>query len=151
MPSAPQQETGLRVLLVEDDEPVRDIAASMLEDMGYDVIAACSAEEAMVLLEKETIGLLMTDMVMPGRSGISLARWVRKRQPHLPVLLASGYSEEIIDGVAAEFEFLRKPFNGASLAAAIAAACANTGTATAPAPRGDGGSVTGQPVSEGAG
>lgn len=133
-PPAPQQEAGLRVLLVEDDPPVRDIAVSMLEDMGFEVIAASSAEEAMALLETETIGLLMTDVVMPGRSGISLARWVRKRQPLLPVLLASGYSEEIVDGVAAEFEFLRKPFNWTSMAAAIAAACANMRNASPAAP-----------------
>ena len=123
---APPQEAGLRVLLVEDDPPVREIAASMLEDMGCEVVTACSAEEAMALLDTEAIGLVMTDIVMPGRSGINLARWVRRRHANIPVLLASGYSEEIIDGAASEFELLRKPFDCRSLAAAVAAACAGT-------------------------
>jgi CheY-like chemotaxis protein len=122
--SAPESYASLRVLLVEDSLPVREIAASMLEDMGHDVIAASSAEEAIALMGGESVDLLMTDVVMPGRSGISLARWARKRHPFLPVVLASGYSEEIINGVAAEFELLRKPFNGKSMAAAISAACA---------------------------
>jgi CheY-like chemotaxis protein len=122
--TAPESYTSLRVLLVEDSLPVREIAASMLEDMGHEVIAASSAEEAIALMGGENVDLLMTDVVMPGRSGISLARWARKRHPFLPVVLASGYSEEIINGVAAEFELLRKPFNGKSMAAAISAACA---------------------------
>jgi CheY-like chemotaxis protein len=122
--TAPESYASLRVLLVEDSLPVREIAASMLEDMGHEVIAASSAEEAIALMGGESVDLLMTDVVMPGRSGISLARWARKRHPFLPVVLASGYSEEIINGVAAEFELLRKPFNGKSMAAAISAACA---------------------------
>jgi CheY-like chemotaxis protein len=148
--TAPESYASLRVLLVEDSLPVREIAASMLEDMGHEVIAACSAEEAIALMGGEDVGLLMTDVVMPGRSGISLARWARKRHPFLPVVLASGYSEEIINGVAAEFELLRKPFNGKSMAAAISAACAGMERKrqrAAPIALGD---VTGRAVAEGA-
>jgi CheY-like chemotaxis protein len=148
--TAPESYASLRVLLVEDSLPVREIAASMLEDMGHEVIAACSAEEAIALMGGEDVDLLMTDVVMPGRSGISLARWARKRHPFLPVVLASGYSEEIINGVAAEFELLRKPFNGKSMAAAISAACAGMERKrqrAAPIALGD---VTGRAVAEGA-
>ena len=56
---------------------------------------------------------------MPGRSGVELARIVRELYPHLPVLLASGYSEEIARGAASDFPILAKPYGADSLARAL--------------------------------
>ena len=112
----------LRVLLVEDNDHVREFAHHLLDELGYRVVSAASAEEALELLERETADLLFTDVVMPGRSGLELARLARERLPTLPVLLASGYSEEIVGTAGSEFEIVRKPYDAKLLEAALGAA-----------------------------
>jgi PAS domain S-box-containing protein len=102
---------GMTVLLVEDNEHVRDFAADLLEELGYRVLAEEDGDGAMARLAAEPVDLLFSDVVMPGMSGIDLARRARAQRPDLPVLLASGYSEEVIEGAAADFEFIRKPYD----------------------------------------
>lgn len=63
--------------------------------------------------------LLLTDVVMPGMSGIELANAIRELDPSMPIVLASGYSEETLEGAGAEFAMLRKPFDPRSLSQAI--------------------------------
>jgi PAS domain S-box-containing protein len=110
------------ILLVEDNDHVREFAESLLEDMGFRVSAAASGEDALVRLERGGIDLLFSDVVMPGLGGLELARIARDRRPGLPVLLASGYSEAIVGGAGAEFEFVRKPYDPRRLECAIRAA-----------------------------
>jgi PAS domain S-box-containing protein len=119
---APASARGKIVLLVEDNDQVRDFAQVLLEDMGCGVVAADSAETALPLIRSACPDLLFSDIVMPGRSGIALARAAREIRPDLPILLASGYSEEIIGGLAADFEILRKPYSADSLATALSCA-----------------------------
>jgi PAS domain S-box-containing protein len=110
------------VLLVEDNDHVREFAQNLLEDLGYEVVAAASGEEALDRLAESRIDLLFSDVVMPGLSGLEIARRARERRPDLPVLLASGYSEEIVGGAGAEFEFVRKPYDERRLTAALGSA-----------------------------
>ena len=110
---------GIRVLLVEDNEHVRAFAQGLLEELRYEVIACESADDALALLDAESFDVLFSDIVMPGRSGIDLARAVRERHPALPILLATGYSEEISAGAAGDFEVLSKPYGAAALAQAF--------------------------------
>jgi PAS domain S-box-containing protein len=112
----------LVVLLVEDNEHVREFANHLLDELGYRVLSAGNAEEALERLGRERIDLLFTDVVMPGRSGVELARIARERDPSLPVLLASGYSDEIVGAAGTEFEIVRKPYDVGLLQAAVAAA-----------------------------
>jgi CheY-like chemotaxis protein len=88
----------LTVLVVEDEFIVRMTIAEYLRDEGYDVIEAATADEALVVLEKRTdIDLVFSDVRMPGSiDGCELARQVRTRWPALPVILTSGYSEELL-------------------------------------------------------
>ncbi|HEU0097303.1 MAG TPA: PAS domain S-box protein [Allosphingosinicella sp.] len=102
---------GLSVLLVEDNDHVREFAHHLLDELGYRVVSAASGEEALERLETETVDILFSDVVMPGLSGIELARLARQRDPDLPVLLASGYSEEIVGAAGADFEIVRKPYD----------------------------------------
>ena len=121
-PGAPAAETrpGLRILLVEDNAHVLAFAEHLLEEMRYEVVAADSGEQALGLLgEGHEVDLLFADVVMPGMSGIELAAKARERTPGLPVVLATGYSDEILGGTAADFEILRKPYDGPSLGTAI--------------------------------
>ena len=107
------------VLLVDDEDIVRASTADMLVDLGFDVVEARSAEEALAWVSDGlTPDLIVTDHLMPGRSGSDLALEVRGRWPDLPVLLVSGYAE--VDGVAPDLMRLVKPFRQADLAAHIA-------------------------------
>ena len=119
----PLSRPGLRVLLVEDNSHVRVFAQHLLEDLRYDVTVAESGERALELLgEGQRIDLLFADVVMPGLSGIELAQAMRLRLPDLPVVLATGHSDEILKGSGACFEILRKPYDAQSLGKAIVAA-----------------------------
>jgi CheY-like chemotaxis protein len=109
-----------RALLVDDEELVRMSTADMLGDLGYEVIEAGSAEEALRLLRDGTSAdLLVTDHLMPGMSGADLAREVRRLRPGMPVLIVSGYAE--VEGIAPDLPRLTKPFRNADLAASLAA------------------------------
>ena len=116
------------VLLVEDNGHVREFAQSLLEDLGYRVIPAATGEEALERLAATSVDLLFSDVVMPGISGVELAQIARGGSPDLPVLLASGYSEEIVAGAGAAFEFVRKPYESCRLSAALTAALNRTDT-----------------------
>jgi PAS domain S-box-containing protein len=113
------QERGT-VLLVDDEALVRMAAADMLNDLGYAVVEARSAEDALRLVNEGLVpDLVVTDHLMPGRSGVDLARDLRQRRPDLPVLIASGYAE--MDSIAPDLPRLGKPFRAAELAERVAA------------------------------
>ncbi|MBV9884154.1 MAG: response regulator, partial [Sphingomonadaceae bacterium] len=115
---------GKTILLVEDNDLVRDFAEGVLSDIGYRVIGAASAEEALAHLAEPAapVDLILSDIVMPGTSGIELARRVHRSHPGMPVLLASGYSDDLIKGAASEFRVIPKPYGPAALAEAVATA-----------------------------
>jgi CheY-like chemotaxis protein len=88
----------LTVLVVEDELIVRMTIAEYLRDEGYEVIEASNADQALVVLQKGTnVDLVFTDVRMPGSiDGCELARQVRVHWPKLPVILTSGYSDELL-------------------------------------------------------
>lgn len=108
-----------RLLYVEDNAQIAEITCMMLEDIGLEIIQASSAEEALNLIG-ETEGpppfdIVLTDVVMPGLSGVQLARRLNRRWPHLPVVLVSGFSDELAMGYGGQYELLRKPFTRGAL------------------------------------
>ena len=109
---------GLRVLLVEDNERVRAFAVELLTDLGCHVISAENGQGALEALGTHVFDLMLTDVVMPGLSGVELARRARQLNPKLPVLLATGYSDEILKN-APEFRVLPKPYGTAALIEAL--------------------------------
>jgi signal transduction histidine kinase/CheY-like chemotaxis protein len=116
-----------RILLVDDDDDVRQVAAALIEEIGYEVIAAESGEAALRALEPGRFSLLITDVAMPGMTGVQLARRVEEIAPTLPILFASGYADLQTFGKELEDErLLKKPFRIAEVAARIAAALAET-------------------------
>lgn len=110
------------ILLVEDAELVRTLARQVLETAGYRVLEAASAEAALKLCETingTRIDLLLTDVVMPGMSGNDMSKILIAKQPNMPVLYMSGYTDDAIvqHGVLeAGINFLQKPFSPGSLA-----------------------------------
>lgn len=106
------------VLLVDDEDLVRCSTADMLAELGYAVVEADSAEEALRLVNSGLEpDLLVTDHLMPGLSGTELAHELRGRWRNLPVLLVSGYAEA--EGVAPDLVRLVKPFRQVDLAAKL--------------------------------
>jgi PAS domain S-box-containing protein len=110
---------GLKVLLVEDNQQVRDFAAELLEDLHCDVTTASEGAEAIGLLRSQGFDLVFSDVVMPGVGGLELALQVEAERPELPVLLATGYSDELLSGDATNFTVVAKPYDATALAKAI--------------------------------
>jgi len=102
---------GVRVLLVDDDVAVRATAESLLQDLGAEVVSAADGPAAISALERDSqVRLLMTDVVMPGMSGVELARAVRALRPDLRVLLSTGYASESVGVDVTGWPVLRKPY-----------------------------------------
>jgi two-component system cell cycle sensor histidine kinase/response regulator CckA len=114
---APRDLTGVgTILLVEDEDAVRDFAVRALTMRGYKVLDACGGEEALELIQDhgEPIDLLITDVVMPGMEGPQLVKAVREIMPELRVIFISGYAEESFRNSPDRPEdclFLPKPFS----------------------------------------
>lgn len=117
--STKEEVTGIRILLVEDEPRIRDIGRIALEHVGYEVLVAKDGDAALKLMgETERIDLLISDLIMPGSvSGEKLLVWARERYPNIPILLISGYAENIPAG----YRFLAKPFSLAELKDAVQA------------------------------
>jgi two-component system cell cycle sensor histidine kinase/response regulator CckA len=111
-----------RLLLVDDDEAVRGVIASILRRAGHDVTVAAGAQQALEATRRMNgIELLVTDIVMPGMSGIELTRELRRATPRLKVLLLSGYPGRDAQALAGEagVEYLAKPVTPTDLLSRI--------------------------------
>jgi PAS domain S-box-containing protein len=106
------------ILIVEDEEAVRALMCTALEQQGYRVLIAADGVEALKLIASHSgaLELLVTDLLMPGMNGAELGRKVKKRLPGIEVLYVSGYAEELRQsGEIDESSFLQKPFAPQSL------------------------------------
>ncbi len=99
------------LLLVEDHPDVQAVAMDYAEQCGFNVLHADCAEAAVELLDKRRdIGLVFSDIVMPGMSGLELGRLIREKYPETPVVLASGYSDRTASALREGFPLLQKPY-----------------------------------------
>ncbi len=111
------------ILLVDDDDHVREVTAAMLTESGYAVVQATDGPSGLEALQREgrRIQLVIADFMMPGMTGRELLRQVRVLRPDLPMLLATGYADFAAltgDGLPAD-QIVRKPFRGSELLARI--------------------------------
>jgi CheY-like chemotaxis protein len=114
-PARHEQPRGHETLLIVEDEPaVRNLVASALGHDGYRLLLASSAEEALTMSDAHDgeIDLMLTDAIMPGKSGLELAGLMVVRRPGLPIIVMSGYTEEnlSVSGLAEPISLLQKPF-----------------------------------------
>jgi two-component system cell cycle sensor histidine kinase/response regulator CckA len=114
-PSSTKQSKTIRILLVEDEDPVRLFAARALREKGHDVIEARDGVQAMSFLENQLIvHVMVTDVMMPGIDGPTLAASVRQLMPTTKILFVSGYPEESVrthlPEAMEQIYFLPKPF-----------------------------------------
>jgi two-component system cell cycle sensor histidine kinase/response regulator CckA len=112
------------VLVVEDQEAVRGLTKTILEEYGYRVLEAASGAEAHAVARGHAgeIDLLLTDVVMPGMDGRTLSEQLRDLRPNLRVILMSGYAEDLIahrDALASGLAYIQKPFRPEELATKV--------------------------------
>jgi PAS domain S-box-containing protein len=117
---APPDGTGQAILVVEDDDAVRNVVTRMLTRGGFRVITAATPKEALEISANPSVHIdaLLTDVVMPEMSGVQLAERIREDRQLLPVLLMSGYTAGSLPSgpdAAADLPLIRKPFDAATL------------------------------------
>ena len=110
---ATPDDSGLRVLLVEDNEEIGRLSTEQLRDLGYHASWARSAEDALDCLASDgfAFDVIFSDIVMPGMNGIELANTVRERYPHLAIVLTTGYSDALAESARSGFALIRKPYS----------------------------------------
>ena len=121
------------VLVVEDEEHLRDALAEYLGDRGFTVLAAGDAKTARVFAENEDIRLAVLDIAMPGEDGLSLARWLRGRSPDLGIIFATSSGAPIDRIVGLEIgadDYMVKPYDLRELLARIRSVLRRIGDAS---------------------
>ncbi len=102
------------VLIVDDDDLVRETLRFVLEDVGYEVCSASQAIDALAVLEREPIDIVLSDIFMPGMNGFDLLKQIRQRAPQVPVILITGFGnvemarQALQEGAS---DFITKPYN----------------------------------------
>ncbi|QXT34831.1 response regulator [Sphingomonas sanguinis] len=110
---------GLEILLVDDDQRVRRACAEVLREAGHKVVEAGDVDDALTVLAAQSgIGMVITDFVMPGRSGAHLIACLKAEWPHVAILMVTGYAEDQIDSPVG-VNLLLKPFRGSALLEAV--------------------------------
>lgn len=118
-----EENAKARILVVEDNEDVRELAETMLASAGYAVVSAPSGEQALDLLEHgDAVDLVFTDVMMPGgMNGLQLADQVRARRPGTPILVTTGYMDELPASRGPRLDILSKPYRQEDLLARVRA------------------------------
>jgi CheY-like chemotaxis protein len=122
------ERSGASILLIDDDHGVREVTATMLRDLGYQVHEAGSGGAALELLQREpAIDLLLVDFAMPGMSGADVARRAHSLRPSLPAVFITGYADHSALGEISESRIIGKPFQPEELARKVRSALAGSG------------------------
>ena len=107
------------VLAVDDQSVNLRLLDAVLTPRGHRVVSASSGAEALSLLETEDVDLVLSDVVLPGKDGLTLARMARERVPDLPVVLTTGWEDEIESIVERGYVALVKPYRVDQLEAVL--------------------------------
>ncbi|WAC46957.1 response regulator [Asticcacaulis sp. SL142] len=117
--------SGVIIAVIDDDESVREALISLLRSFGYATLSFASAEQFLSDARHEAIGLVITDVQMPGMGGLGLQDQMRTQGPNIPRLFMTAYPEKDIEARALAGGascFLRKPFEAETLIACVEAA-----------------------------
>ena len=110
---SPRSWRGIRVLVVDDETPVRRAVAKIVATAGFEVLTARDAGDALAKLARERVDLVLTDVVMPQTSGVMLADLIRQSHPDVAIVLMSGFAPDLITGRGIDprhTPYLQKPF-----------------------------------------
>ncbi len=111
-----------KILIVEDEDDLRQVLMETLSDLGFEAHGVSDATTALRKIEGDLFHLVLSDIQMPGMNGIELLATLRRRQINLPVIILSAYSDKEKIKAASEygvFDFLEKPFSMSALTNAI--------------------------------
>ena len=108
--------------MVEDNEDVGAFAEILLAELGHNVTRAATGEEALDIIRANRFDVVLSDVVIPGMGGLRLAEILKAEQPDLPVVLATGYSQEITQTGSGGRPVILKPYRLATLAEALESA-----------------------------
>jgi CheY-like chemotaxis protein len=106
------------ILVVDDEESIRDLISELLETKGYRIVTACDGQDALTKMESETFDLFITDMSMPNMDGMTLLKEIKKIQPLAVVIVLTGFSsiEGAVNAIhAGAFQYLSKPIKSKEL------------------------------------
>jgi DNA-binding NtrC family response regulator len=105
---------GARILVIDDELPMREMLKKLLEEAGYDVGLAGNGEEGLTLFRQGGFHLVVTDLSMPGKDGMEVLRTVKKEEPNIPVLLITAYAtiDTAVEAIKiGAYDYLTKPFD----------------------------------------
>jgi two-component system cell cycle sensor histidine kinase/response regulator CckA len=108
LPEEAPAEAGRTVLVIDDEDLVRDVVARMIEDLGYAALTATDGPAGLAIIDSQRVDAVLVDLTMPRMSGVAVVDAVRERRPELPIVLCSGFDRDR-RGVRAD-AFLPKPF-----------------------------------------
>jgi len=112
--------TPLKILYVEDNALVREVTAELLAQEQRQIVACADAEAALREFRADSFDVVITDVSLPVMSGIELARTLLRIEPHLPIIIASGYSLDFgLENWGANVRAIIKPFEGLEIEALI--------------------------------
>ncbi|HZF04908.1 MAG TPA: response regulator [Patescibacteria group bacterium] len=114
-----------RVLVVDDDPDTVDLLTTILSDVGYEVIAAFTGGDGLMMLEVESPDVILLDLQMPGLHGMDVLRRLRMARPEIPVIIVSGQGDAELARATLRrgaVDYIRKPMNPEHLVRAVAAA-----------------------------
>lgn len=121
--SDPTTEESSTILLVEDEETVRKVIERLLRKLGYEVESASDAEEAIEIFadRNDEFDLVLTDVVMPGLTGVEMSEVLKEQRPNMKFLFTSGYTSKELGGnpEAPPEPFLPKPFSMEELSRSV--------------------------------
>jgi CheY-like chemotaxis protein len=109
-----------RILLVDDEQMIREVLGRQLQDAGFSVLTVADGEEALSIAAAERIDAVVTDLSMPGLDGLAVIRSLQSRQPGLPAVLLTGYAGDetslaLSGAMSGAFSLLRKPVSDTQL------------------------------------
>jgi CheY-like chemotaxis protein len=111
------------ILILDDDQDVRTVTCETIKELGYEVVALGDPSEALNRLTDEHFDLLITDVAMPGMTGVEVARHIRDAGNAIPIIFSSGYADvQAFGEELSEEVVLKKPFRLTDIAARIEAA-----------------------------
>lgn len=118
-----------RILIVDDEQGIRELLISEFVKLGYDVFSSVNGEEAVSMLQTEKVDIVITDMKMPKVDGLELLKFVKEKTPETEVIIITGYAtvENALDAMrSGAYDFVQKPFNIDELTALVEKALEKT-------------------------
>jgi putative two-component system response regulator len=107
-----------RVLIIDDEEPIRRLLGYMLQTHGYETVLASDAREARTRLDEQPFALMLCDVNMPGESGMDLVRNILNQHPHIAVIMVTGLDSSVLANAALDmgaFGYIVKPFESSEV------------------------------------